>query len=303
MGNKKSKVSNITVAGLGSIGSHIANRIALSDITNELIVIDPDKVEESNLETTIYERKHIGKAKVEAFKEIVEEKNKTKVWCYKNKFPIIGSHSELVLNCTDSKEEVHPYRKYTTCKISLIGKNVCLDGRNSKEKVPSQAHTCNNIGVTKKVLESLSELVVTSISNGEISKILQNELVVVSEIKNELIIPDYDEDISLYPNIKNFDLIKPLINIWELLYDYSNNKNVFDAEIQILDPITNTTIAIEKITKDDIKFDKFFDKINKMTNYYYYDNRYNIIDRLGLVGELVFEDPIILKISPYYYGA
>ncbi len=59
------KQATITVVGLGSVGSFIAEQLTRSGVKH-LILIDDDVVEPANLSRTIYERRHIGLKKTEA---------------------------------------------------------------------------------------------------------------------------------------------------------------------------------------------------------------------------------------------
>jgi sulfur carrier protein ThiS adenylyltransferase len=65
---KKLKQSSIGIAGAGGLGSNVAISLARSGI-GHLIIVDFDRVEESNLERQYYFRNQIGKIKVEALKE------------------------------------------------------------------------------------------------------------------------------------------------------------------------------------------------------------------------------------------
>jgi hypothetical protein len=61
----------ITIIGLGSLGGFFAEVISRLVGLETLILIDPDIVEEKNLENSIYRPRDVGKRKVDALKEII----------------------------------------------------------------------------------------------------------------------------------------------------------------------------------------------------------------------------------------
>lgn len=62
----------ITIVGLGSVGSFIAEHLVRTGV-GHLVLIDPDDVEEANLSRTIYQRRHVGQKKVQAAAELLRE--------------------------------------------------------------------------------------------------------------------------------------------------------------------------------------------------------------------------------------
>ncbi len=65
---KKLRTSSVGIAGVGGLGSNAAVALARAGI-GRLILVDFDKVEESNLDRQYYFINQIGKLKVEALKE------------------------------------------------------------------------------------------------------------------------------------------------------------------------------------------------------------------------------------------
>lgn len=65
------------VVGLGGIGNWIALDLALSGCVKNLVLIDPDKVEEHNLNRTIFTIGDIGSYKVDAVKNQILERRTT----------------------------------------------------------------------------------------------------------------------------------------------------------------------------------------------------------------------------------
>ena len=71
---KKLKESSAGIAGLGGLGSNAAVALARAGI-GRLVLVDFDKVEESNLNRQYYFIDQIGKNKVDALKENIEKIN------------------------------------------------------------------------------------------------------------------------------------------------------------------------------------------------------------------------------------
>jgi sulfur carrier protein ThiS adenylyltransferase len=71
---KKLKESSVGIAGLGGLGSNAAVALARAGI-RRLVLVDFDKVEESNLNRQYYFIDQIGKNKVDALKENIEKIN------------------------------------------------------------------------------------------------------------------------------------------------------------------------------------------------------------------------------------
>jgi sulfur carrier protein ThiS adenylyltransferase len=71
---KKLKQSTVGIAGLGGLGSNAAVALARAGIGN-LVLVDFDKVEKSNLGRQYYFIEHIGKSKADSLKQIISKIN------------------------------------------------------------------------------------------------------------------------------------------------------------------------------------------------------------------------------------
>lgn len=72
---KENKTINILIIGLGTTGSHLVEGICRSNINVNLHIVDPDKVDESNIARQSYLYKEIGQYKVDTFKSKFIDKN------------------------------------------------------------------------------------------------------------------------------------------------------------------------------------------------------------------------------------
>lgn len=61
------------VIGVGGIGSWVAMDLALVGVKN-LILVDPDRIEATNLNRTLFKLEDIGRLKVDALKSLIEER-------------------------------------------------------------------------------------------------------------------------------------------------------------------------------------------------------------------------------------
>jgi molybdopterin/thiamine biosynthesis adenylyltransferase len=67
--------NSAVVVGLGGIGNFVALDLALLGC-GTILLFDPDKIEASNLNRTLFKLSHIGKTKVSAVKELISERRK-----------------------------------------------------------------------------------------------------------------------------------------------------------------------------------------------------------------------------------
>jgi len=64
---------SVTVIGVGGVGSWVAYDLAMTGV-GKLVLVDPDRVEDSNLNRTPYKLEHVGVHKVMAMVDIIAER-------------------------------------------------------------------------------------------------------------------------------------------------------------------------------------------------------------------------------------
>ena len=122
--------NQVLVIGVGGIGSWVALNLGLSGLVNGLVLCDPDKIEETNLNRTPFRICDIGSPKVFAMKELIwERRPKQRIACINFKFNMdeflkfgdtdIGWMTpDLVIDCRD---DVFDDVKKFTCPVWKLG--------------------------------------------------------------------------------------------------------------------------------------------------------------------------------------
>lgn len=110
-------VSTIVI-GLGGLGSWIALDLALIGV-GTLILVDPDKLEASNLNRTLFKYSQIGQLKTQAIKELIlERRPDTIVVTIEDYFntDILNKYSvDYIFDATDNlstRQMIHDYNQY-----------------------------------------------------------------------------------------------------------------------------------------------------------------------------------------------
>lgn len=114
-----------TVIGCGGVGSWVALDLALVGV-KKLVLIDPDTVEDTNLNRTPFKLQHINQPKVNSIAEIIyERRSDTEVIALQKKFEDLNSieydlvkNTEIIVDCRDSSE---PLPEEISKKVKIIG--------------------------------------------------------------------------------------------------------------------------------------------------------------------------------------
>jgi len=131
----------VVVIGVGGIGSWVALNLGLSGIVKNLILIDPDVVESSNLNRTPFRLADIGAPKVDAMKYLILERRAIDVTIFMEKTSkkinrmvrkIITENSRGMCAIIDCRDEIFtdmydvPVQYYY--KIGYDGLDITIDG-------------------------------------------------------------------------------------------------------------------------------------------------------------------------------
>ena len=100
--NLKLKTYNdITVVGVGGVGSWVAYLLAMSGHVERITIIDPDVVEDSNLNRTPYRIKDIGVPKVFALADIIKDARYVQVIPIMEYFENVRDVPTPIIDCRD----------------------------------------------------------------------------------------------------------------------------------------------------------------------------------------------------------
>lgn len=104
---------SVCVIGVGGVGGWVSFLFPLMGINN-IILIDPDVLEETNLNRLPYKYEHIGEYKVHAMEELIRERRMCNISAYPMKWEDIpqdvrnsivdlkGERSSIIIDCRDS---------------------------------------------------------------------------------------------------------------------------------------------------------------------------------------------------------
>ena len=254
------------VAGLGSIGSFIADAITSLDF-DELTVIDYDKVEKKNIKNSIYEEKDIGTLKTEAFYEMEFKNSIPKIKTIRGKYPQVRGlnikNNDLVLDCTD---KIIPKKSDTqVCKIGMIGKSLCLDARDDKNSDCIINISCSDVQIDKSDVINASRLFIKTLENGNIHKIVENKSIVILKDKSSKL-PKESSDNFLYQECRNHNQIKNIMIYWDEIVEVNKTKPIF------IDVRDNRNLVLNQIAfrPNEVNIQRFISRVSSLvlsTNY------------------------------------
>ncbi len=124
-------LEHITIIGLGSIGGFLAKCLTSINTVKKMTFIDHDIVEEKNLCRSIYRKTDIGKQKVIAAKEIIENSTDICVNAMSEKYNNQISTNNLIIDCRDTTDK----HENIPCKLSVSGRSLILDCSIKKNNV------------------------------------------------------------------------------------------------------------------------------------------------------------------------
>jgi len=92
---------NAAIIGCGGIGSWLCINLALIGVEN-IIIFDPDRVEYSNLNRTLFRIRDIGKYKTTALKQLIEERRiNCNIIAINKRYSNEKLENCLIFDCTD----------------------------------------------------------------------------------------------------------------------------------------------------------------------------------------------------------
>lgn len=104
---------SVCIIGVGGVGGWVAFKFALVGVNN-IIMVDPDKLEEHNLNRLPYKYDQIGEYKVHAMEELIRERRMCNIFAYPMNWEDIpketrdrytadrGEECSIIIDCRDS---------------------------------------------------------------------------------------------------------------------------------------------------------------------------------------------------------
>jgi molybdopterin/thiamine biosynthesis adenylyltransferase len=115
MPSRESKMTVITIVGVGALGSHVAQ--FLRNVEAELRIIDMDKIETKNTKSQFHSVTNVGKSKATSLQQTLNFLFRTKVSTFTSKLvannvnQLLGG-STLILDCLDNAESRRLVQSY-----------------------------------------------------------------------------------------------------------------------------------------------------------------------------------------------
>lgn len=167
-------IQKICVIGIGSLGGFLCNHISYVSFVNELVVIDPDIVETSNVEKSIYDIEDVGKLKVDAIEEKLRKSVKI------TKLPFIYREGEtkipkcdLVVDCRDL---VCTRKGEIDVKFYISEKSLIIDCK-KRVKYCKEYPGSYIMKLPKDVINDAAFLARKMIVDGTISELIQRNII------------------------------------------------------------------------------------------------------------------------------
>jgi hypothetical protein len=132
----------VAVIGVGGIGSWVALNLALTGQVSNLCLIDPDIVEDTNLNRTPFRIADIGSYKVDALESLILERrlDANRLYTFKDKWPICLERTPTcIIDCRDDLYDDYPdYVK--VYKVGYDGLEITIDGNPRETKVIGESN-------------------------------------------------------------------------------------------------------------------------------------------------------------------
>lgn len=127
-------IQNVTVVGLGSLGSYFCDNLSKLENIKKLVIVDYDTVQQKNLKLSPYRKEDVGKAKVDALEKLIKERNTDiKVVKFNKKFEEGVTKlpkTDLVVDCRDF---TYDRKDSIDARLSISSRYLLVDCRKSVE--------------------------------------------------------------------------------------------------------------------------------------------------------------------------
>lgn len=236
--------NHIAVAGVGSIGSFLAQTLATSLDIEKLTLVDYDIVEEKNIGRSLFSRKHIGKNKAKILKRILDMVSDVDINYIPHHFSYshFNTSPDLIIDCRDMITK----RDNKTVKVTISGEKLIIDGRRNEHTKDMRGSYI--INVDNSTLIHVSTIILRMLNKGVIDQLLKTEqltyIPIDSSIENESIpvMPEIEEDF-IFSNdediVHDFNNETKISNIDEALRNVETLDKSQQAKLEISTPQEN----------------------------------------------------------------
>lgn len=246
------KYNHIAIAGVGSIGSFLAQTLATSLDIDKLTIVDFDIVEERNIGKSLFSKKHIGKNKARTLKEILDVLSDIEIEYIPHQFDYSyfkSNQPDIVIDCRDMVTN----RDEKTIKITISGENLIVDGRrggNTKD-----LHGSYVLDVDNSTLIHVSTIVLRMLQRGVINQLLRTGqltyIPISSSMEKESIpdIPELQEDFTFHTEkediVHDFNCKTKISNVDEALCNIGSVDKTQQAKVEVSTPRENLKYLVD----------------------------------------------------------
>lgn len=228
-------IKDVTVVGLGSLGSHFCDNLCKLENIKKLVIIDYDVVQLKNLKLSPYRKEDVGKAKVDALEKMIQERNQDiKIVKFNKKFEegiTEVPKTDLVVDCRDF---TYDRKGLIDARLSISSRYLLVDCRKSV------AYTKNYVGtyplnIERKDVIDAAEFAGSLVRKNLIERMIEKQKVYAIEL-------DYLESMM-------YRSINQIVKKKDILYDVSSNGiERFSNLLDCIDPI----IFINKLSRIEV---------------------------------------------------
>ena len=217
-------IKDVTIVGLGSLGSHLCDNLSEIESVKKLVVVDYDVVQQKNLKLSPYRKEDVGKAKVDALEKLVRERNvDVEIVKFNKKFEegiTELPETDLVIDCRDF---TYDRKGSIDARLSISSRYLLVDCRKSVEYRTNYVGTYP-LNIERKDVIDAAEFAGSLVRKNLIEKMVKKQKVYAIEL-------DYLE--SMLSRSMN-----QLVKKKDILFDVSSNGiERFSNLLDCIDPI------------------------------------------------------------------
>lgn len=167
----------VCVVGVGALGSFVVDAISKIDSIKEIIIFDPDVVENKNIKNSLYRIIDVGKFKVECIRQIVTERNPNIIISTNRTIFSEGDSflpkCDLVFDCRDF---LYDRGSLIDARLYISSRYLVVDCRkNIQQQMKYEGQYLELM--TKTDLQTASSIITIMMTNGTLEKMVKSQTV------------------------------------------------------------------------------------------------------------------------------